>query len=138
MRVSTSRVSACGARAPWHADRSGFGRVLAARVDRIGWNVVPGSGRPPLRMRLGTARHGPPLLRRSHVAADTLRMDAFDHITDSDHSDHDGAERQWPSHRPECSPLPRLSLMDQFDFERELERMLGSYQPPSGDDYSCY
>ena len=84
------------------------------------------------------ARHGPPLLRRSPVAADRLLMDGFDHITDSDHSDHDGAQHQWPSDRPECSPLPRLSLMDQFDFERELERMLCPYQPRSVDDYNCY
>ncbi|MGA2013915.1 MAG: hypothetical protein ABSH51_25750 [Solirubrobacteraceae bacterium] len=65
-------------------------------------------------------------------------MDGFDHTTDSDYSDCDDAERQWASDRPDCLVLPPLSLMEQFDFERELERMLCPYQPPSVDDYYCY
>jgi hypothetical protein len=62
-------------------------------------------------------------------------MDAFDHNTDSDVSEDDDDERERPADGPECSPLPPLSLMERFDFERELERMLCPYPPPSVEDY---
>jgi hypothetical protein len=65
-------------------------------------------------------------------------MGAFDHTTDSDHRERDDAEREWPSDRPDHPPLPPLSLLEQFELQRELERMLGAYQPPSVDDYYCY
>ncbi len=64
-------------------------------------------------------------------------MDALDHNADSDVSE-DDAERKRLSDRPEYSPLPPLSLMVRFDFERELERMLYPYRPPSVEDYHCY
>jgi hypothetical protein len=63
-------------------------------------------------------------------------MDAFDHITDSDRSE-DGAERAI-SDGPVRSPLHLLSLMEWFDFERELERVLCPYQPPSVEDFYGY
>jgi hypothetical protein len=67
-------------------------------------------------------------------------MDAFtfNYNTDSDGSEDDGAERDRMSDGREYSPLPPLSLMERFDFERELGRMLCPYQPPSVEDYYCY
>ncbi len=65
-------------------------------------------------------------------------MDVFAYNTDFDRGEHDGAEREGLCDGPECSRLPPLSLMERFDFELELARMLCPDEPPSVADYYCY